>query len=217
MLSITHYYSDWCQWASRSWWCSVSTCPVSLEQTQLSAPLTLHSPIVVILSTVSANSFSRNNMILLLLHSVLVIIGTVDTAGFDGIPGDYCSKRTPSCCVNRDDDCTAPILNNHACYCDMFCDRSDGGDCCPDFKAVCRGGAQPEPRLGKCPLRLYMTTHIYSFVDCSYNGQQYRNGDRTQQNCQSCTCTNDRWSCDTTEACLIQDDLLDRVQKGRYT
>ena len=53
-----------------------------------------------------------------------------------------------------------PILghmgNRYAtlCYCDMFCDRpADGGDCCPDFKPVCRGVTPaPQPR-----------------ADCSYN------------------------------------------------
>lgn len=45
------------------------------------------------------------------------------------ISGDYCSVRTHTCCENRDDDCTVPILGDHLCYCDMFCDRGpDGGN-----------------------------------------------------------------------------------------
>ncbi|VDD97246.1 unnamed protein product [Enterobius vermicularis] len=59
--------------------------------------------------------------------------------GFNGIPGDYCKTRTPTCCPNRDDDCTVPILGSHLCYCDVFCDRgARGNDCCPDFQRVCR-------------------------------------------------------------------------------
>ncbi|VDN21251.1 unnamed protein product [Gongylonema pulchrum] len=63
----------------------------------------------------------------------------VSTIGFGNIPGSYCAQRSPTCCPNRDDECTMPILGNHLCYCDMFCDRSPyGNDCCPDFKSTCR-------------------------------------------------------------------------------
>ncbi|EFO27950.1 hypothetical protein LOAG_00543 [Loa loa] len=63
----------------------------------------------------------------------------VISIGFHDIPGIYCAKRSSTCCPNRDDECTMPILGNHLCYCDMFCDRGEyGNDCCPDFKAVCR-------------------------------------------------------------------------------
>ncbi|ETN76700.1 hypothetical protein NECAME_03369 [Necator americanus] len=79
------------------------------------------------------------------LTLLLVILG-IDYGlprGFHGIPGQYCAVRTPTCCENRNDECTAPILGDHLCYCDMFCDRGpDGGnDCCPDFEATCRGAA----------------------------------------------------------------------------
>jgi hypothetical protein len=69
-------------------------------------------------------------------------------AGFDGIPGDYCRIRSPSCCPSRNDDCTQNIMDTK-CYCDMFCDRFDGGDCCPDFKAVCRGVTEPPVERGR--------------------------------------------------------------------
>lgn len=66
--------------------------------------------------------------------------------GFDGIPGDYCRVRRPEqCCRSRDDDCTAPILGNHLCYCDIFCREHPGNDCCPDFGPVCEGIQPPPP------------------------------------------------------------------------
>lgn len=52
--------------------------------------------------------------------------------------GSYCaSRRTRPCCDNRQDECTAPILDTK-CYCDEFCDRGENNDCCPDFWTVCR-------------------------------------------------------------------------------
>jgi hypothetical protein len=83
----------------------------------------------------------------LLLVAAAGVLGLATGAGFDGIPGDYCKHRNPTCCPSRDDDCTAPILGNHLCYCDMFCDRADGGDCCPDFKETCIGIRRPEPSV----------------------------------------------------------------------
>lgn len=76
-------------------------------------------------------------MILLLL--LLLLLQNAVGIGFYGIPGSYCAKRSQTCCPNRNDQCTVPILGNHLCYCDMFCDRGAyGNDCCPDFKEVCR-------------------------------------------------------------------------------
>ncbi|VDK73441.1 unnamed protein product [Litomosoides sigmodontis] len=69
----------------------------------------------------------------------LLSLQSVISVGFYDIPGSYCAKRSPTCCPNRNDQCTMPILGNHLCYCDMFCDRGEyGNDCCPDFKEVCR-------------------------------------------------------------------------------
>lgn len=97
-----------------------------------------------------------NNYLLAMLLSNLIYITyihclftTVSCIGFFGIPGDYCRIRSPTCCPNRDDDCTMPILGNHLCYCDVFCDRVDSNDCCPDFKEVCLGELPLMPTDGK--------------------------------------------------------------------
>ncbi|EPB70642.1 hypothetical protein ANCCEY_10271 [Ancylostoma ceylanicum] len=105
----------------------------------------------------------------------------------------YCSVRTPTCCESRDDECTAPILGDHLCYCDMFCDRGpDGGmplityvsifelqqlnvagnDCCPDFEATCRGG----PPQHQADL---------NGQECISNGVRYNEGESIEQNCQT--------------------------------
>ncbi|VDM41521.1 unnamed protein product [Toxocara canis] len=122
----------------------------------------------------------------LLVISRLLNLRLVYAVGFGGIPGDYCRIRTPTCCPDRDDKCTAPILNNHLCYCDMFCDRTDGNDCCPDFNA------------------------------CMHDGIRYSEGDSIMQNCNKCVCKNNEWQCDQL-TCLIQEDLLKRINAGRYT
>ncbi|EGT47293.1 hypothetical protein CAEBREN_29072 [Caenorhabditis brenneri] len=131
---------------------------------------------------------------------LLVICATiVDSRGFFGIPGDYCSTRTHTCCENRDDDCTVPILGDHLCYCDMFCDRGpDGGnDCCPDFEATCRGkDIQNDQRMDG--------------ESCSMDG------DTKEKNCEKCTCQNGLWKCDGT-ACLIQPDILEKLHTGRFS
>ncbi|CAD6198912.1 unnamed protein product [Caenorhabditis auriculariae] len=136
---------------------------------------------------------------------VILVVDLVDSRGFHGIPGRYCSVRTPTCCTNRDDDCTAPILGDHLCYCDMFCDRGpDGGnDCCPDFEATCRGGDE----RGSWQL---------SGEACVVDGVHYNEGDQIQRNCEQCTCRSNMWSCDGT-TCLIQPDILDKVKTGRYS
>lgn len=140
---------------------------------------------------------------------VLGLVGLAAVAegrGFGGIPGDYCRIRTPEqCWVSRDDECTMPILGNHLCYCDMFCARGeDGDDCCPDFEPVCKG-------VTPAPVRS---------ADCSYNGVSYGEGDRTTQNCNECTCVgaapNSRWSC-SNNPCMIEQDILDGVNQGRYS
>ncbi|EYB89217.1 hypothetical protein Y032_0234g3133 [Ancylostoma ceylanicum] len=125
--------------------------------------------------------------------------------GFHGIPGQYCSVRTPTCCESRDDECTAPILGDHLCYCDMFCDRGpDGGnDCCPDFEATCRGG----PPQHQADL---------NGQECISNGVRYNEGESIEQNCQTCSCMEGMWKCDES-TCLIQEDLLEKVQQGRYS
>lgn len=63
----------------------------------------------------------------------------------DDLRGDYCRSRSVGrCCPHRDDSCSVPILGT-VCYCDMFCNRTNSADCCPDFKAVCLGISVPPP------------------------------------------------------------------------
>ena len=83
---------------------------------------------------------------------LILYVNYCNAVGFGRIPGEYCSKRSPTCCVNRDDDCTVSILDDHLCYCDIFCDRGpDSNDCCPDFKAVCQGVVeQQHVGAGQC-------------------------------------------------------------------
>ncbi|KAE9415415.1 hypothetical protein Angca_004262, partial [Angiostrongylus cantonensis] len=120
--------------------------------------------------------------------------------------GQYCAVRTPSCCESRDDDCTAPILGDHLCYCDMFCDRGpDGGnDCCPDFEPTCRSRKRSDYQQD------------LSGQECISEGIRYHDGETIEQNCKSCSCLNGLWKCDTS-TCLIQEDLLEEVQRGRFS
>uniref|UniRef100_A0A1I8E9C4 SMB domain-containing protein n=1 Tax=Wuchereria bancrofti TaxID=6293 RepID=A0A1I8E9C4_WUCBA len=108
-------------------------------------------------------------LLLLLLWLQKIIIGI----GFHDIPGIYCGKRSPTCCPNRDDQCTMAILGNHLCYCDMFCDRGEyGNDCCPDFKAVCRYSQR--------------TLAPGQYSDCIHDGITYSEGDTITRNCNQC-------------------------------
>uniref|UniRef100_F1L5C3 Peptidase C1-like protein n=1 Tax=Ascaris suum TaxID=6253 RepID=F1L5C3_ASCSU len=136
--------------------------------------------------------------LVLFLVSCLLTFRQVRAVGFDGIPGEYCSTRTSKCCPDRDDQCSAPILDNHLCYCDMFCNRSNGNDCCPDFKAVC-GSETPE-----------------AVSDCTHEDVKYSEGDSIMKNCNKCVCKNNEWQCEHS-ICLIQEDILKRVNAGRYT
>ncbi|WKX92678.1 hypothetical protein Q1695_010592 [Nippostrongylus brasiliensis] len=135
----------------------------------------------------------------------LALVDHCHARGFHGIPGQYCSVRSPTCCENRDDECTAPILGNHLCYCDMFCDRGPhgGNDCCPDFEATCRGSRHD--------YQADLNGH-----ECISDGVRYRDGDSIEQNCRSCACVSGLWKCDES-TCLIQEDLLEKVQNGRFS
>uniref|UniRef100_A0A915IGQ8 SMB domain-containing protein n=1 Tax=Romanomermis culicivorax TaxID=13658 RepID=A0A915IGQ8_ROMCU len=83
------------------------------------------------------------------IFCILLIVKLCCGIGFEGIEGEYCSKRPvygPNqevCCKSRDDECTMPILGNHLCYCDYFCLQHQGRDCCPDFYEVCLGQNRP--------------------------------------------------------------------------
>ncbi|MFH4974237.1 hypothetical protein AB6A40_000946 [Gnathostoma spinigerum] len=131
--------------------------------------------------------------------SLILLNAHAGAIGFFGIPGQYCSLQSPSCCPSRNDDCTRPILGNHLCYCDMFCSREDGNDCCPDFREIC---------LHQPPLT--------SDRGCEENGIQYGEDQVIKRNCNKCKCKNDKWVCDA-EICLIQPSLLQKVQQGRFS
>ncbi|TKR92570.1 hypothetical protein L596_007198 [Steinernema carpocapsae] len=142
-----------------------------------------------------------------MLSSIALIVAltfpeAVHSRGFAGISGEYCSARSPTCCPSRNDDCTVPILGDHLCYCDMFCDReNDGNDCCPDFKAVCRGEN---------------IDNLRELKDCTHDGIRYYEHDRIKKNCQTCTCIRNKWRCEE-ETCMIQEDILNKVQHGRFS
>ncbi|VDP46324.1 unnamed protein product [Soboliphyme baturini] len=90
------------------------------------------------------------------------LLSYTSAVGFDGIPGDYCAVRQPEqCCVNRDDECTARILDNHLCYCDTFCKRGDGNDCCPDYRYICEG-IKPEPTINEGKINSFHVCHFDS-------------------------------------------------------
>lgn len=86
----------------------------------------------------------------------------------------------------------------------MFCDRGpDGGnDCCPDFEETCLGADHNK--------------HELSGQACEKDGRHYSEGQSITKNCETCTCMDNMWKCDGT-TCLIQDDLLEKVQHGRYS
>ncbi|KAM6340323.1 uncharacterized protein FN964_011725 [Alca torda] len=43
------------------------------------------------------------------------------------------------CCPGRNNACWAPGTHRARCYCDSYCERT--GDCCEDYRAVCRRAA----------------------------------------------------------------------------
>lgn len=48
--------------------------------------------------------------------------------------------RSIGCCPGRDDECYMPVIDpirDAVCYCDDFCLRTEGSDCCSDFPTVC--------------------------------------------------------------------------------
>lgn len=82
---------------------------------------------------------------------VVVVLATLlVTANDDDLSGEYCAIK--GCCTDRQDECSAPILDT-LCYCDSFCDnRNKSADCCPDYWSVCKGNdplkmTTPSPSL----------------------------------------------------------------------
>jgi hypothetical protein len=110
--------------------------------------------------------------------------------------GPYCARRTQygkdSCCDGREDDCSVPI-GNTLCYCDVFCDRSVNGDCCPDYESVCLGAPPP-------PL-----------VTCLKNRVYYSEFQTVKENCNECKChAGGRWVCEE-ETCLVEPDMVEQI------
>lgn len=109
--------------------------------------------------------------------------------------GSYCARRG-GCCPGRDDQCTVPYLDT-ICYCDLFCNRTVA-DCCPDFWGHCLGVSPP---------------HIGV---CDRNGHRFHSGATYRENCNLCTCGSDgRWDCEQN-ACLIEDDMIQAINRGNY-
>uniref|UniRef100_A0AAY5L6V4 SMB domain-containing protein n=1 Tax=Esox lucius TaxID=8010 RepID=A0AAY5L6V4_ESOLU len=109
--------------------------------------------------------------------------------------GSYCERRG-GCCPGRDDQCTVPYLDT-ICYCDLFCNRTVS-DCCPDFWGHCLGISPP-----------FIGT-------CERNGHKFLSGQTYKDNCNLCTCgTTGRWECEQ-QACLIERDLIQGVNRGNY-
>ncbi|KAM8993530.1 somatomedin-B and thrombospondin type-1 domain-containing protein-like isoform 1-T2 [Ara ararauna] len=50
--------------------------------------------------------------------------------------GGSCRQR---CCPGRNNACWVPAARRAHCYCDAYCQRT--GDCCPDYRSVCRRAA----------------------------------------------------------------------------
>uniref|UniRef100_A0A8B9IC11 Tubulointerstitial nephritis antigen like 1 n=1 Tax=Anser brachyrhynchus TaxID=132585 RepID=A0A8B9IC11_9AVES len=111
--------------------------------------------------------------------------------------GSYC-QRGDVCCHGRDDGCTVPYLDT-ICYCDLFCNRTVS-DCCPDFWEYCLGIPAPFPKV----------------QGCTRAGRTYPSGATYRENCNLCTCSPaGQWQCEDN-ACLVDGDLIDAINRGNY-
>uniref|UniRef100_A0A4D5R905 Peptidase C1A domain containing protein n=1 Tax=Scolopendra viridis TaxID=118503 RepID=A0A4D5R905_SCOVI len=134
---------------------------------------------------------------------VLLVTPDPSRADFRDLPGPYCAtRRGQTCCPNRDDQCTVPIMGT-VCYCDMFCDRTSGADCCPDFLPVCRGIPIPQP--------------IFS---CPHKGKAIQINQEVKDNCNTCTCKETspgvaKMVCDD-KPCLIRPEIISGINGGDY-
>lgn len=85
------------------------------------------------------------------------------------------------------------------CYCDEFCNRTNGhDDCCPDYLEVCLG-ISPPPNLTE---------------PCRHGNKLYLPGDTREDGCNTCECVlvNDRteWKCGQ-DPCMIDGQIIYRV------
>ncbi|KAF9797729.1 hypothetical protein SFRURICE_017924, partial [Spodoptera frugiperda] len=123
-------------------------------------------------------------------------------SGPDLPPGPYCG-RTGQCCQDRQDSCSHRILDSK-CYCDQFCNRTQGhDDCCPDYPQVCLGETPPPEK---------------NTMGCRYGRNIYVPGDTVNQDCHSSTLgfslvswvhiqtytfTRNNNLCDHTKSCFV--------------
>lgn len=128
---------------------------------------------------------------------------------FDDLPGDYCRTRRPrDCCPGRDDSCAVPIIGT-LCYCDKFCNRSHGMDCCPDFFPHCLGIGTTKTPPGQI-IR----------PGCSHEGRFYQVGQSYDKNCNKCKCqykgdNKFEFVCDDN-VCLVRTELIDAINQGNF-
>uniref|UniRef100_A0A2K6V900 Tubulointerstitial nephritis antigen like 1 n=1 Tax=Saimiri boliviensis boliviensis TaxID=39432 RepID=A0A2K6V900_SAIBB len=111
--------------------------------------------------------------------------------------GRYCQEQD-LCCRGRADDCALPYLGT-ICYCDLFCNRTVS-DCCPDFWDFCLGVPPPFPPI----------------QGCMHGGRIYPVLGTYWDNCNRCTCQENRqWQCDQ-EPCLVDPDMINAINQGNY-
>lgn len=135
------------------------------------------------------------------------ILSVLCDFGFKDLPGDYCRMRKPrDCCPGRDDSCAIPIFNT-LCYCDKFCNRSAGMDCCPDYFPHCLGiNIKPPEEIVR--------------PGCHHLGKFYPLGHFYHMNCNKCKCqykghNKFEFGCEDN-VCLIRSELIDAINRGNY-
>jgi len=105
-------------------------------------------------------------------------------------PGPYCARRN-FCCSDRVDGCALEISTT-LCYCDEFCDREQGGDCCPDYYSFCKKELDP-------------------IISCRHNGIYFNKFNTTRDNCNECRCLEGGIvDCDK-DLCLTDEAIVQNV------
>ncbi|XP_054270596.1 tubulointerstitial nephritis antigen-like [Macrosteles quadrilineatus] len=143
------------------------------------------------------------------LVAVLAATKVFALSDMSDIPGRFCETRRTQCCAAREDDCSVPVMGT-LCYCDQFCDRPNGDDCCPDYAYVCLNATRP--------------TVAPITKGCSYKGRNYNEGTGVKINCNECkcqkVCTAPRncrleMSC-TQNRCLVDPAAITAVNQDRF-
>nr|XP_045013144.1 tubulointerstitial nephritis antigen isoform X5 [Jaculus jaculus] len=116
--------------------------------------------------------------------------------------GQYC--KSFGCCEDRDDGCVTHFYEANAlCYCDSFCER-ENSDCCPDYKSFCREEKEWPPH----------TQPLYP-EGCFRDGSRYEEGSVIRENCNSCTCSGQKWKC-SQHSCLVHPEIIEHINEGDY-